>query len=159
VRLDLHAPIVPGRGLGGLELRARILDLQPYFLGLGVTRQGAYALISPFDASYRLGCSAVEVVVDVRNGKVSRLTAHGGYRGRVLGDVAVGDNLGAALARHPHLFYDEGEALVLSRDVEGLSMDVEADDPPPGAVAGMAIHAISVYAPEIMTTAGQEGRW
>src|SRR5262252_1854549 len=88
--IALDAPISPNNGLGGLTIRTRIKDLQDLFIGLGITKEGSFDLVSPFDARYHLQKGEVTVSVDVRNGKVFMLSACNGYMGSLFGKIFVG---------------------------------------------------------------------
>lgn len=159
VSIDLDAEIVPDDGLGGLRLRTRLCDLQDLLNGLGQTRRGSYELVTPFEARYRLLDGEIEAAVDFRNGKIFKLIACSGYRGRLFGRIAVGMPVREAMLLEPRLYYSEPEELILCRGVEGLAIDVPETDPPPDLVPDLAIEAISVYAREVSTAAGAEGRW
>lgn len=159
MELQLEADISPNQELGGLNLRSSIKDLEHLLVGLGVWQEGSFELISPFEARYRLMEGAIEIAVDVRNGKVFKLTACAGYKGKLFGKITVGMSVRQAMALEPSLYYDEAEELILCKGIKGLSIDVPEVDPPPDKVPGMLIHAISVYAEEIMTGPGQKGDW
>lgn len=157
--ISLASPILPNQGLGGLTLRARIVDIQDLFAGLGLYKKGECSLVAPFEARYRLGDGELEIGVDVRNGKVFKLTAGPGYQGLLCGKVGVGMNAGEAMRREPGLRYDEAEEAIMLDGCPGVLLDVPAVDPLPEAVPDLAISAISVYAPEAFSPAGQKGNW
>lgn len=159
--LDLHlgADILPNQGLGGLTLRSNIRDFENLLSGLGVWQEGSFKLVSPFEARYTFGNGAIEVAVDVRNGKVFKLTAYAGYQGRLFNKITVGMSVQHAMKLEPRLFYDEAEEVIFCKDVQGLVIDIPEIDPPPNLVQKMTIYAISVYAEEIMTGPGLKGEW
>jgi hypothetical protein len=157
--LRLDAEIVPNQSLGGLALRTKVLDVQELFSGLGITSRGSFTLVRPFEARYRFAEGEIEAAVDVRNGKVFKLTARSGYKGSVFGTITVGMSVAEAMSLEPRLYYDEAEELIFCRGVEGLSIDVPEIDSLPELVPGMTISAISVYAEEIGTSQGQNGEW
>lgn len=157
--LRLDAEIIPNHGLGNLTLRAHISELEELLVGLGVFEEGSYSLVSPFEARYRLGRGEIEVAVDVRNGKIFKLIAYEGYRGKLFGKITAGMLVGDAMTLEPKLYYDEVEEAVLCRGVPGLTIDVPEIDPPAELVPGMRIKAIAVYAEEINTLQGNWGRW
>ena len=159
IDLRLDAEIVPNQGLGNLTLRSHISDLEDLLVGLGVYEEGSFRLASPFEARYRLGRGEIEVAVDVRNGKIFKLIAYEGYRGKLFGKIAAGMLVGDAMRLEPKLYYDEAEEAVLCRGVSGLTIDVPEIDPPAELVPGMPIKAIAVYAEEINTLQGNSGRW
>ena len=97
--------------------------------------------------------------MDVRNGKVFRITASQGYRGTLFGAITIGMKVSEAATSEPLLFYDEAEELIRCKGIEGLSIDIPAIDPALELVPDMVISAISVYASEAMTLQGQSGDW
>ncbi len=160
IGIDVDAPILPGEGLGGLHLRIPIAQLQRVLEEQLVAAGGRLDWLSMAnlaEAKYRLG--PIEIAVDVRNGKVFKLTALSGYRGLLFGQLAVGMPVAHALELDPRLSYDEAEEVLLVRGCNGVTLDVPAIDPNPQAVPAMRIQAISVVAPEAFTVEGMAGRW
>jgi hypothetical protein len=157
--VQLDAPIVPDRGLGGLWLRTPLGELQDLFLRLALANEIRFELAGLFEARYQLANGAVEVAVDVRNGKVFRLSASTGYQGLLFSRIAVGMTVREALTHQPDLYYDEAEEMLLYKGSDGVSLDVPAIDPSPEEVPEMTIRAINVFASEIGTREGQEGKW
>ncbi|MDQ2800697.1 MAG: hypothetical protein M3Y13_13795 [Armatimonadota bacterium] len=157
--ISLASPIIPNEGLGGLKVRARLTDLQDLFMGLGLYKKGECRLVAPFEARYRLGDGEIEVCVDVRNGKVFKLTAGPGYHGLLCGKIGVGMGVEEAMRREPSLRYDEAEEAILFDGCPGVLLDVPEVDPLPETVPALMISAISVYASEAFSAAGQKGNW
>jgi hypothetical protein len=153
--IDLDADIVPDEGLGGLHLRTTVQDLMPLIDG----GQEAVPRTTGYEATYKLEEGIVEAAVDTRNGKVFRLTAHIGYRGKLFGTISVGMRISDAMVADHRVRYDEIEECVVGAGVDGVAIEVPEVDPIPETVPSMPIHAISVYAREIWTAAGQAGRW
>jgi hypothetical protein len=156
--LNLDAEIIPNQSLGGLTLRTKLIDIQN-IVHPWAQSKGSYHLSRPFEALYRPGNGEIEIGVDVRNGKVFRLTAREGYRGNLFGKVTVGMKVSEAMQLEPRLFYDEADWLIRCKGADGLSIDISEIDPPPELVPGLVISAISVYALESMTLQGQNGDW
>ncbi len=128
--LQLGAEIVPNQGLGGLSLGLNIGELEDLLFGLGTWKEGSFKLASPFEARYRLGRGEIEVAVDVRNGKVFKLTVYAGYQGKLFNEIIVGMTVRQAMQVEPRLFYDEAEESIFCEGVSGLSLDVPEVDPP-----------------------------
>ena len=148
--LQVNAPILPNEGLGGLKLRIPVTEIQDRLLAAFIAslpKNDWHALAGLFEARYRLG--PVEIAIDVRNGKIFRLSAYEGYRGRLFGKISVGMKVSDAIALDPRLYYDEAEELLLVRGCVGVSLDVPEVDPDPAAVPAYPIVAISVYAEEV----------
>jgi hypothetical protein len=157
--LSIKSPIVPDKGLGGIELRTRLIDIQELFVGLGDRLPGSTCLVNTFEARYRFGSGEIEVGVDVRNGKVFKLTAGDGYEGMLLGRVFVGMKAGDAMELLPDLFYSEAEEGLLLRGRPGVFIEVADNDPPPALVPSLRIATISVYIHELDSVEGQKGYW
>ena len=158
--IDLDAPIVPGEGLGGLRVRVPLVQVQQLLLDRLLEADGRLdwlGMTHLAEATYRLG--PVAVAVDVRNGKISKLTALSGYRGQLLGKLAVDMPVARAMELEPRLYYDEAEEALLIQGCDGVLLDVPVVDPDPHTVATYRISAISVVAPEALTAEGMEGRW
>lgn len=152
-------PIVPGKELGGIVVGTPFVLLADTLVEARMRDLVEYSLSTLFEASYRILDIAVEIVVDVRNGKISRLTAREGYIGTLSDGIGVGIRVHEALRIEPRFYYDEGAELILCREVPGVVLEVAAIDPDPDAVPAMLVHAISVYAAEVETAAGQRGMW
>lgn len=157
--LSIDAEITPNQGLGGLSLRSSIRELDSLISGLGVWMEGSYKLVSPFEARYRFGKGEIEAAVDVRNGKIFKLTAYAGYEGKLFNEIKVGMRVRQAMQLEPRLFYSEAEEKILCAGIQGLAVDVPDIDPLPELVEEMVIYAISVYAEEIMSAQGMKGDW
>jgi hypothetical protein len=158
--IDLDAPIVPGDGLGGLHVRVPLAQVQSLFVEHLLATNGRLDWLSMThlaEATYRLG--PVQIAVDVRNGKIFKLTALSGYRGQLFEKLAVDMSVARAMELEPRLYYDESEEMLLIKGCHGVSLDVPAVDPDPREVPTYRISAISVIAPEALTVEGLEGRW
>ena len=157
--IDRFAETVPNRGLGGLDLRLALYDVQDELSSLGTGRAGSYELVAPFEAWYKIADACVEIAVDVRNGKIFKLIARGGYDGLLLGAIRVGSRFSDALEVDGSLYYDEVDEIALSGAYPGLSMDLSAPLDSPSDAALVTILAIAVFAAEIESMAGQRGTW
>lgn len=157
IRLD--ADIIPNQALGGITLRSNISDLEEGLAGLGAWKPGSFELVAPFEAKYKLGNGEIELYVDIRNGKIFKLAAGKGYRGKFCGNISIGMAVRQAMAIEPRLYYDESNELILCKDIAGLAMGVPEIDPLPETVPDMNIESIIVYATEIDTPRGQRGEW
>jgi hypothetical protein len=116
-------------------------------------------MTSAYEARYALDGGIVQIAIDVRNGKVFKLIAGDGYKGKLFGRIAVGMPVAEALAADDRMYYDEAAELLLIRGVDGVALEVPLDDPTSEEAVVSHISAISVFVPEIETLAGIEGRW
>jgi hypothetical protein len=157
--LDIYAPIIPNASLGGFQLRVPVRSIQELLDGLGVIKEGSFQLVAPFEARYQLAEGAVEMAVDVRNGKIFKLIANAGYKGTLFGRIMVGMRVKEAIGIEPRLYYDQAEQFIYCEGVSGLAIDVPVIDPFPREVPDLIISSIAVYAREIATLQGQDGDW
>jgi hypothetical protein len=158
IRLD--ADIIPNESLGGLTLRSKIADLQQLiYPGGWPPVEHSYELVRPFEARYYLADGAVTLAVDVRNGRIFKLSAGQGYTGTLFGRIKVGMRVSEAMSVEPRLYYDETEESILCKGIKGLTIDIPEIDPPAALVGNLNISAISVYADETNTWEGQWGHW
>lgn len=157
--IDLRARIIPDRSLGGLELRTPILQLGDLLRGLGVSRKGSYELVNVYEARYSLGDGSVCSCFDVRNGKLFKLIATNNYKGSFQGRIYVGQVVEEAMHADPRLYYWQPEECILCHSENGIRFEVPITDPDPSDVPSLRISSIVVYATEIETIQGQEGKW
>ena len=163
IQLQANAPIVPNQSLGGLKLRTSAVLIQDLIMQLKTTylisKKRMFRLASPFEAMYEFEKEGIAVYVDVRNGKIHRLTALPGYKGVLFGKICVGMKIADAMMFESRLYYDEPNEVIYCRGCPGLAIDVPEADPFPEYVPQLQIHAISVYAEEAFTPAGNKGVW
>jgi hypothetical protein len=155
----LDAPILPGQTLGEIELGVPVRSYSEELLRADLRGKLEYRMRGLFEVNYLLENGAIEVGVDVRNGKIARVTARRGYTGLLKGGIRIGITAGEAMGINQELYYDEASELILSRVCPGLSLEVTEIDPLPQLVPRLKISAISVYHPILDTQAGQTGEW
>jgi len=86
--LDLDAPILPGRGAAGIRLGDRLEDVLRACSGLFTeVHVGNACLCDPWSASVFRSAS---VDLSHRDGRVSQITIHNDYRGRLRCAVGLG---------------------------------------------------------------------
>jgi hypothetical protein len=158
-RLNLSAEIIPGRSLGGFRVGTLLRDIGEWIAAEALRDQVTYEMIGLFEASYRLAGGAVELVVDIRVGKVARITASEGYEGALNGLIRPGMPVGEAMLADPTLYYSEEEELILRRGTPGIALRLSESDPDPATVDDLTVIAISVFTEAIDTAAGQRGSW
>jgi hypothetical protein len=146
VKLDKTAPIAPGVGLGGIELGIGLKSLEPLIISTE-SPDLTYRLVSRFEARFSFPRDSISICVDVRSGVIFKLIASVGYEGSFLQDIRPGISAATAFSLESRLFYFEPEAVILCRDVPGVCLDLEDDDPPPEIVPGLRILYISVHLP------------
>lgn len=156
---NLHADIIPNEGLSGLKLREHISILDRAILNLECSSMGEYKLVKPYEAEYSFSEGQVKVGVDIRNGRIFKLIAAEGYKGKLFNKIYVGMTVKQLFELDSRFYYDEAKEAIFCKGIEGLLLDVQEIDPLPSKVVDMKINAISVYAKEIDTPKGQAGDW
>lgn len=150
--VDIDAPILPNHSLGGIRLRSRAVDLQEVLL----CAHGCH-LATHFEARYVF--EYMSIAIDVRNGRVFKLIAGMGYRGTLFGRIRTGMSLAQAMALEPRLRYDEFEETVVCRGIEGVCLDLPRVLPSVDDAPAAPIESICVYATEILSAPGQDGKY
>lgn len=118
--IDLDADIVPGKGLGGLSIGTKALDVQDTLFSDVMTRE----FVSSVDLRYHLGKEGeVEAGFDLRTGQITRLTARQGYRGRLLGKITVGMTWEDAVAADTRIMR-EGDDWAVVQGVPGVRIEL-----------------------------------
>jgi hypothetical protein len=154
------APIVPGESLGGIALRQHITALDEMIMKnywMHPAEYDWYFMSHIHELTYRIG--NISICIDVRNGKVFKLIAHEGYKGKLFGKIAVGMSIEDAMTACPDLHYDEDDWIVRSRQHEGIVIDAEEIDPDPATVGTLPIRGIAVFVPEAFSGTGLRGAW
>jgi len=133
--IDLDADIVPARGLGGLVLGTRATDILDDLLSKGIEREW----VSQTDLRYHLGDGEVEAGFWVPEGRLNRLTAREGYRGRLLGAIAVGMPIALAILAEPRLRrMPRGDAFVCDA-IPGFAIEVRRVESGEEVIDGIAV--------------------
>ena len=163
---NLDEPIIPGVGLGGLRVGTHLTQIQESIADMIDQRTNRVEVASLFEARYYVAEGAVAIGVDIRKGKIFRLSALAGYRGLLFGRIGVGMKVADAFVRIPALYHNDALGLIKYRDPDsdgadltGMAIDVGVYDPPAQLVPSMTIHSISVTITNLDTVEGQRGTW
>jgi len=157
--LDLKADILPARSLGGLRVGTPLREMSAWLSDQDLRGKVKYEMVGLYEARYRVAEGIVELAVDIRIGKVARLTAYNGYTGALFGNVRPGMRAREALRADARLYYSEEEELILCRGVPGVALDISERDPDPARVLDLEIVGVSVFTEALDTAAGQRGDW
>ena len=154
--LDLDAPILPGRGAAGIRLGDRLENVLRACAGLFTeARVGNACLCDPWSASVYHSAS---VDVSHRDGRVSQITVHGGYRGRLRGAVGLGSTPAEiACAIGPWVEVDADVYGIAG--LPGFAFGVEgwfvtAEHP---GLRAAPIREITVFTPDDLNGSGESG--
>lgn len=158
--MDISADILPDISLGGFKLRSSLGDIQEELEELYRQSMVVFQHYRLFEVTYRLSAGAISIAVDIRNGKIHRLSAGQGYQGTLFEAIKVGMPVGTALGIEPRLYYDDAEEMVFCRGVPGVSIEVPNTIAYAGkALTDLPIDSISVFVRELDTLSGQSGYW
>jgi hypothetical protein len=154
--LDLDAPILPSLGAAGIRLGDRLEDVLRACSGRFIeARVGNACLCDPWSASVFRSAS---VDLSHRDGRVSQITIHGGYRGQLRGSVGLGSTpADIARAIGP---WEEVDADVYGvAGLPGLAFGVEGwfvTAAHPG-LRDAPIREIAVFTPDNLDGSGESG--
>lgn len=127
ISLDIHAPIVPGKSLGGISLGDHIRDLKP-LLDFAVDKEEP-TLLPLYWVSYRL-LDVVIVQVDIVSGLVDWIGATGHYPGTLLGRIKPGMPIGDVKKEFTGLYWDDVDEICRIADIPGVGLILRNPDMP-----------------------------
>lgn len=128
--IDVKAPIVPSKELGGLKLRTHIKDYYELvksfsWLDKKTLKDCSASLFSPFHVGYEMKDTLI-LVFHILNGKLLKICALKSYKGTLLGKIKVGMPIEKALKIEPNLFYDEDDEFYRIKDTKGVTLETDA---------------------------------
>ena len=144
VQLDVNAPILPWKGLGNIPLYTHIKDLRDW-----LDRERAVGeLIGRFVIRYTIP-DQISMFIDPLNGKLFKLVALSGYKGRLFDQIYIGQPIDEVLRLEPSFEYDDFEEVFVSP--KGVFLET---DP-----CTHTVDCISVFVKELETDAFERGDW
>ena len=142
--LDIKAPIIPFKGMGGIKLYSTMTELS-YLLLLG------REMTKPSDGNwitYHL-LNSVELLFHRKNSKLFLMRTLDGYEGKLFGKIGVGTKEEEFLKIEPSFIYDDFEEVWES----SKGVYIETDPVTHGA------RWISVFIPETTLPDFEDGNW
>ena len=121
LKVDLNAPIIPGKSLAGIELGENIsrylweLNTDHYFNFGEKVKINAYA---PMFIAYTIESFGLEIVVYVPEGEIVSLSVRSPYIGKWNGKVGIGMNTKELKEYLPDLRVSEGR--LVSPEISGI---------------------------------------
>jgi hypothetical protein len=100
------------------------------------------------------GPPAIDVCIDVRDGRVISVSALAAYRGALFGGIRAGMTFVDAAQIEPRPYYDEVGDEVRVRECSGIALQFVEDDPFPEQVPQLTIVEIQAFDP-----AKVDGKW
>lgn len=107
--LDVNAPIVPWKEMGGIGLYSNIRELIPLITNDSISTK----VLGKFLIKYEIG-SKVDLWFNVINGKLFKITALSSYKGSLFEDIVIGMHIKEVLNIEPSFIYDEFEEVYCS---------------------------------------------
>lgn len=144
--LDIHAPIIPGEGIGNLKLDMSIDDLTFVLDEIRQSELGVYEKNADY-TYYNLG-DMFGLQFD-SNDTLSQIGILANYPGTLFGAIRPGMKLSEIMRLEPRLFYDESEDAFFIEGVPGIVL--EMDFPPLDPLENpelTTLYSIIVYRPE-----------
>lgn len=142
--LDIAAPIVPFKGLGGIRLYSTREELSG-LLELGRVES---MMINGKWIRYDIEDS-IELFFHLENDKLFRITTLDNYKGKLFERIGVGTTEEEMLKIEPSFVYDDFEETWESEKGVFIEMDAETNK----------VRWISVYVPELDSENFDKGEW
>lgn len=141
-KINENAPIIPGVGLGELQLNSHISQYKDLIMSFSwldskTLEDKSIDMLSAFFVSYE--CKDIlRLIFDIMTGKLQRIIALQNYKGTFLNELFTGRAIGDI--KKLNIIYDEDEELYYINGVDGITF--EAD------VTNQYIECITVYSLE-----------
>lgn len=153
--IDVKAPIVPSKELGGLKLHTHIKDYYELvksfsWLDKHTLRDCSASLFSPFHVGYEMKDTLI-MVFHILNGKLLKICALKNYKGPLLGKIKIGMPIEKALKIQPNLFYDEDGELYSIKGTPGVTLETDAYN--------KYIEVITIHVNELEDLRGNSEEW
>lgn len=144
MEIDLNAPIIPFKGLGGIELYTSKKVLAEFL----DANNAIPRMLFEDTIRYEIKDECL-LFFNVVNDKLYKLTATGNYKGSVFGKIKIGMSEEELLEAEPSFVYDDFEEVWISDKGIFIEMDPETNK----------VMWISVYVPELDTEDFEKGNW
>ncbi len=144
VQLDVNAPILPWRGLGNIPLYTHIKDLREWL----EKHSSDPVVYGPFWVRYEVK-NQLYLYFDILTGKLFKLAAISGYKGRLFDQIYIGQPIDEVLRLEPSFEYEDFEEVFVSP--KGVFLET---DP-----CTHTVDCISVFVKELETDAFERGDW
>lgn len=147
--MDAAADILPATSLGGFYLRRKISDYSELLERFNILEKLKYEQVDIYSTRYSIVGFPVEINVDTRTGLIYKISAVEGYLGKLNNSIAIGSSANDVFKLGHGFYYDDCDEAILSKEVEGVAIELNEDDPMPEEIKGLNVEAISIFDPEI----------
>ncbi|MEK4472940.1 hypothetical protein NSQ91_06975 [Paenibacillus sp. FSL R7-0048] len=142
--VELHAPILPWKGIGGVKLYSHISDFVPLLTQQKVKGE----LLGKFLIKYEINTS-IDLWFSLINGKLFKITALSSYTGALFEKITIGMHIDDVLKIEPSFVYDDFEEIYCSDKGIYIETDPTTD----------IVLWISVYIKEVDNEDFETGNW
>lgn len=91
----------------------------------------------------------IEINVDTCTGLIYKISGIKGYSGKLNNSIGIGSSANDALNLGHSFYYDNCDEAILSKEVVGIAIELNKDDPLPEEIANLDVEAITVFDPEV----------
>lgn len=147
--MDATADIIPAVSLGGFTLRKKITDYSEVLERYNLLGKLRYEQVGIYSTRYSFAGFPVEINVDTRTGMIYKISAIEGYLGKLNESIGIGSSANDVLSLGHGFYYDDCDEAILSKEIRGVAIELNEEDPLPGEISSLDVEAISIFDPEI----------
>ena len=144
MEIDIYADIVPGKSLGGFDISESVVkywSLLDFYSSLGKLGCSQTSIST---VRYSFSGAPVELSVDIRTGKIYKISALVGYVGSFLKKIKVGDSINKVLDQDLGFRYEDFDMAFFSSVYPGIVLEPDIYDPLPEDMPKLNIEAITI---------------
>ncbi len=153
MELDIHADIVAGKSLGGIQLLSEVGSYWSLLREEKSKLQLDYHQGEIHTVVYALKSKFMEINVDVRTGLIYKVSALPGYAGNFLGWIKIGTPMPEVWEAELDFDYDDAEMGFFSARFPGISLEPDIIDPLEEDFPSLTVGAITIADPEYIKKA------
>lgn len=147
--MNLNADIIPSVSLGGFVIGRPISEYLDYLEKYYLLNKLDYFQTDIYSVQYIVTNVPVEVYVDIRDGRIYKISAVKGYKGKYADLIKVGMSAQKILELGKHFYYDECDQGIFSNEIDGIVFELNDEDPYYEEIESLNIEAITVFNPKI----------
>ncbi|WP_144395464.1 hypothetical protein [Pleionea sediminis] len=146
--MNIENEIIPGKSLGGIELGRNVADYSQLLESKELSEKLRYKQTSIYSTRYWVEGIPIEINVDTRTGVIYKISAINGYKGALNSSIKIGTPVTELMKAKPDFYYDECDEAFYSKEVDGIAIEVDEDDPLPEELIELKVEVITVFLPE-----------
>lgn len=153
MEIDIHADIVAGKSLGGIQLLSEVGSYWSLLREENSKLQLDHHQGEIHTVVYALKSKFVEINVDVRTGLIYKVSALPGYTGHFLGWITIGTPMSQVWEAELDFDYDDAEMGFFSARFPGISLEPDIIDPLEEDFPFLKVGVITIADPEYIKKA------